>query len=1772
MASEEELSDVYAVYMSPEDVAPRHNLLIKPSDADWKQVHDNFTWLLGPSSTKTINEIMKDTFTRHEARMFVRSNRPDIKSIQDSNASRFRNLLHGRFSGVNGSLVTKFTMMYFGLPVEPMTSLLDELAEQVGQKPSEGPFYEIAPPLHFLTANNHRNMGDDALRGKGGGASPEPEPPVVERDYFPLREEPFEPTDKWKYLYGLKGAIPMVPNKWKTFAAAVRTLLCRRTNDNTPVKFRLIFYDKKNEHKRIPIDDYLPITEESTAMKYLIEHWESSSDHENCCEYFVKLAPKNNASAFLQASEKWLDDVPHWEPYENQFKSDVFRFSFPVFDKYEEPKREIRRHAWLAFPKPKPGKKFSILDYGANQYNAQLRTAIEVIIGRPVGDFHHAMFRLHDMHNPTASEKWHFVYGGMAQHTSVWERMNPQTNPDGDWVLQSRLLGSEDTAVVIPHYYPPFVPIIKKDDIDGGLLRLRQLLASAYTAHDIRKMDWVKLSPGRTLFGMDAVAIAGLPLKHVNPPNRRIAPRPPHDSLAPTREGSEEDEDEDDEDSYIDRNRGCKEYDYATSEEDELDFLDRDREQAKVHAQDLNLRDLNEVPDTNLDPDDSRPLPLLDEEFYSPGDQLRDILEVEEKVIVLSPVWSTHKSRLIPGWLDAEVASRKTVTNLAFDELAVRSYDVTSVFQSRIDHLCDTAGRQRINHDRRVICLRSAWPEGSSHDAPLIAVGGESTHHQFQGIHASLTHSRVTVTFKVKKAGSWNKSLHFSNVWGPRVLTECECAEAPWIPPPVDDEEDENEEPERERGPRRSPSPEFTAPEAPEEDEEEDMAAGGVYERSITWYKQPSLFDDNNNNAKAQVPINAPPKEPMLRTTSNLPMVSKAVLTTTEATRLVDLLWQNRNEALDRARTCPYRGCEFSYRTNDVAAIEKHFRDRHRASKCMWCNETLFEHWDYEQKMAHLRSKHEDQMLHALGGTGQPRRGTSASNVRTGSPERGTSSFGIRTEPPRRRTSTTGVQTDLSEQGTPRRRGTSTTGVPTEPPREFPSDGKCRLFFTCETNVRDLDDRQFVEHMHDWHQDYLDSDKPVWELRRDWVDADKSAEKAKGKGKASQAQAPALRLPSTKTRAGPSTQEDDLEELPSFAAEDTSDDATVTPSPKRTRQPSARREASAVSSNRSESRSQARGKSSGKRPAKRSRVSREPAETPESDDDAGTSPTPRGRPRQQESAQVSPVPEEREEEDAGVSKGGQVLKRRRYKSVDWVEKLGPDDPDFEPSDDMYCSKCLRKAPKHRDQSPGRSMLGRSKELEFHYAKDRCCRIRRGVGSALGLPNRSGWIPASNLPKRITLVKEKFLTKFPAYVQTIYPTRVTDVNTTVWRSDPNNDTNNQWWDIPWPPYEGQPPFPGAWTFPGYPEVDGSGRKRRREFRGVPGPSDPTYQYVSDHDSDDGLEADVDDTQEFREAEIEARGGSKTPRKKAPEDFVVESVESEESSSEPAPKKARKTKKKPAAAGPAGTEETVVKSTPKKTKKTPAAEPAETENTPAESTSKKSKKAPEPNPTDTEDTPADPAPKKTKPKTPTAKPTATDDTPTKPVPKKTQAKTPAPEATDTEDTIAVPAPKSTKKKTPVPAPVDTEDSAPEPAPKKTKRKQLAKEAVVQTVKTEEVSAGPTPKKTTKKQVAKAAAVESVQEVEESSTAKPAPKKGRKRQRPAKAVAESEEQEEDAPAGPSPKKMRRTKVPPQQTLSQSTATEDGTPLSSMPTRASSRIRAAREASAALSAKSKK
>jgi hypothetical protein len=144
--------------------ADRIDLMVDPKSKQWADVHRHFTKALDTETP--IKNIIRKFFTHHQYRMLAPAERADVKEMQAANTKRYNALLAGRFKGVKDSLATKFTMMYFGLPTAPVDNTLEEIAMMMGLDEKEVPRYNVKPPLHSLTAHDHRNWGKDSLKCK----------------------------------------------------------------------------------------------------------------------------------------------------------------------------------------------------------------------------------------------------------------------------------------------------------------------------------------------------------------------------------------------------------------------------------------------------------------------------------------------------------------------------------------------------------------------------------------------------------------------------------------------------------------------------------------------------------------------------------------------------------------------------------------------------------------------------------------------------------------------------------------------------------------------------------------------------------------------------------------------------------------------------------------------------------------------------------------------------------------------------------------------------------------------------------------------------------------------------------------------------------------------------------------------------------------------------------------------------------------------------------------------------------------------------------------------------------------------------------------------------------------------------------------------------------------------------------------------------------------------------------------------------------------------
>ncbi|RSL49996.1 hypothetical protein CEP54_012153 [Fusarium duplospermum] len=540
-------------YVSPEEAAKRVNPTITPQDRDWRRMHHTFTEL--HKSDSTLQKILSDHFTHHEARMLLASDRADIKNLQDANTERYNALLQGRFLGVKRDMVSKLTMLYFGLPVEPLTSLLEELVNEFGLNQPDVPMYNIQPPLHFLSAHEARNWGKDHLRGQEAPCWPMPIPtddtptyqdrPVPQNTSVPQKEPvmslrggnmdddddggdsgdsdddnaakgqrtlddqfpygadhdycpPFEtsalPKDEWIYLYGHTGCIPFVPRKWRSYTKALRQILhldhhspdSDPEDPEGPIDYILVHFDRKIKKSWI-IGDELYLTEDSPAMKYLLEHFtgDTTSDHADCCAFFATYAGNHPPHPH------------HWEPHPEQFETDLTKIGHYVFDTKTGPGKNAISYSYIAFPKTKTAT-FTIDKFGCNQYNANFRMAIEVLLGKPRAfEAEHRLLRLVDRNKPHTKILPPIVFDAMGQMQWVWELLHPLNNPGADWMVDFMGIKSYSaTAVIVPNYYPDPHPHLLSTEVLTGMSPfedafdvIQDAVTEAFNEETIARMD-----------------------------------------------------------------------------------------------------------------------------------------------------------------------------------------------------------------------------------------------------------------------------------------------------------------------------------------------------------------------------------------------------------------------------------------------------------------------------------------------------------------------------------------------------------------------------------------------------------------------------------------------------------------------------------------------------------------------------------------------------------------------------------------------------------------------------------------------------------------------------------------------------------------------------------------------------------------------------------------------------------------------------------------------------------------------------------------------------------------------------------------------------------------------------------------------------------------------------------------------------------------------------------------------------------------------------------
>lgn len=291
------------------------------------------------------------------------------------------------------------------------------------------------------------------------------EDPINLPDYIDDSEPVPTHKDNWVPLYGLRGMVHVVPNSRRSVSVGIRKLLgLPLTPDHSRVDISLMAYgvDPTDPNKTVVMrefEDHLPLRKTSIALQFFREyHARTGPDSNKVCYWFVKLASET--------------PPPTHAPTEDRLKKDVACIGFPLFAGL--PARQDSNWincAYVPYPKHE-GDPFDISEWAANQYNATLKTAIEVLLGVPTnGLMHNRMVSIYDATPTVLGGRYGFqrgqtslIWAGRGASTWQWNVLHPQVSPDSTWMLELVDLDDEAIPLVVPGSYPRTMPTIDVED------------------------------------------------------------------------------------------------------------------------------------------------------------------------------------------------------------------------------------------------------------------------------------------------------------------------------------------------------------------------------------------------------------------------------------------------------------------------------------------------------------------------------------------------------------------------------------------------------------------------------------------------------------------------------------------------------------------------------------------------------------------------------------------------------------------------------------------------------------------------------------------------------------------------------------------------------------------------------------------------------------------------------------------------------------------------------------------------------------------------------------------------------------------------------------------------------------------------------------------------------------------------------------------------------------------------------------------------------------
>jgi hypothetical protein len=897
-------------------VKRRRNALILPTDDDWKQVENFFIKILRIPAVTT-GAILSTYFDDHDRTIFVPVTSPaSLVDVQEDHTRRYRINLATRFRGHTVTLATKFSMLYFGLPVEPLMSQLFDpvrnMVEEADDSGLEGAL--VRPPLHFLTAHDQRNFGIASKSGRVARFSTVPvsratlsKPPVAdvesdeEMDEDPvlglrggdLDESDIEMVDgddemkaakaanaaryysslrdPRPWLLGFQGRSEISTKNYYSVFDSIRCLLSVQPEVSTDIVIHKIEDNAIAATWTFPD----PETAYQDAVMVIQEHAGKEANHEFFIHRIGELPPAPG----------------HMKPTVRE--DNVFRLHGVSCN-------GMFREAYLRLP---PKKHFhhggkTKHRYGANDYMQFFHAALSVIHGQPyfLGDLPHSMLTIEGythasdemvstVETPIFEKitRWPASYGGFELDSGFLEFAHLSNN-DGPLsaVVKRRDLEEHHIVLIIPgakiseliievgarETYHAVVVLQKIRDFFTKVGGLESLLVhhgrNFYNSVAAEPYRWCPFPKDGSEVAQptDAEFIQYLCDKvKRNPKTGRCFFLQPIYTTPSKIYGKDK------------TKTATLDEAFATHDAFNQMLVNNNDENGTLDGQTILVRQVDDEAHWNLTNYVIR--------NWNTDEEVREIRRFISARDVQYEIVVTGIS-VAANWARALSSIPKSLFGPRYGLITA---------EERVSMCLDALMRR---DDPYLVKLRKDW---ATEKAAVAAAAADAVSAQRRLADPSSPAAGRQLPKKWDQKGIFNKHLP----------------------------------------------------------QKKDL-------RVQSWSRPQSLFD-GDGEFHPYIPLNSAPIESMLRVSKgqSVPMVSKAVLTPSEQRELQVNFHAMRNLNLTRIRICQYQGCNFQCRSDDTKSLLDH-QETHVSYRCPWCPDKLFQHSHAKSRDKHLREKHADKL------------------------------------------------------------------------------------------------------------------------------------------------------------------------------------------------------------------------------------------------------------------------------------------------------------------------------------------------------------------------------------------------------------------------------------------------------------------------------------------------------------------------------------------------------------------------------------------------------------------------------------------------------------------------------------------------------------------------------------------------------------------------------------------------------------------------------------------